>query len=110
MSETTVQTELNVYSPEKISAQQLPEERVVEKETELRAEFPFTWLMGKRAIVRIAQLSAAEKEKVEDKGKKVCSLCRSGEVEYEKTSGGVTHLICKNCALSYVQRAKEMQR
>jgi len=110
MGETTVQTDLNVYSPEKLPAQQLPEERIVEKETEPIAEFPFTWLMGKRAIVRIAQISAAEKDKVEDKGKKVCCLCRCGEVEYEKTSGGVTHLICKNCALSYVQRAKEMQR
>jgi hypothetical protein len=110
MAETTVQTELGVYSPEKLPAQQLQEEHVVEKETELRAEFPFTWLMGKRAIVRIAQLSPADKEKVADNGKKLCCLCRSGEVEYEKTSGGVTHLICKSCALSYVQRAKEMQR
>lgn len=110
MGETTVQTELSVYSPEKLPAQQLPEERLADRETELGAEFPFTWFMGKRAIVRIEKLPESERDKGDEKGKKVCSLCRSEEVEYGKISGGVTHLICKNCALSYVQRAKEMQR
>jgi hypothetical protein len=106
MAETTIQTDLSLYSADKIPAQRIPEG--LEKGSELGTEFPFTWLLGKRAIVMITELSPDEKLKA--KGKKACCLCHCGDIEYEKTSGDVSHLICKTCALSYVRSVQKMQR
>jgi hypothetical protein len=70
-------------------------------------EIPFIWHLGKKALVRIIELS--EDEKAEAKGKKKdCSLCRNEEIAYKKTSGGVTHLICKNCAILYLESVNRL--
>lgn len=72
-------------------------------------EFPFIWHLGKKALVRITELSKDEKTEAKAKGKKkVCSLCRNDEIAYKKTSGGVTHLICKNCALLYLESVNRL--
>ena len=70
-------------------------------------EFPFIWNLGKKALVRITELSEDEKAEVKGK-KKACSLCRNEECTYKKTSGGVTHLICENCALLYLESVNRL--
>ena len=41
--------------------------------------------------------------------RKPCSLCaEEGTIEYRKTSGGNSLLICKECAENYAQRANQL--
>jgi len=75
--------------------------------------FPFSWSYG-----TITELSDEEKEKVNRTrhiGRKyyykICAICggNGGYLDFRKVSDGSSCLICRECAIRYVRKARELQ-
>lgn len=100
MTLNTKQTDLGAYTGTEAKS---PDITPVEDDV----EFPFKLVIGEKVITRISELSQDEKEQARRK-KRVCSLCGSKEIEYEKETSRFSHLICAECATCYVRRACEL--
>jgi hypothetical protein len=78
-------------------------------------EFPFEWCHNGTLIAKLEKLSEEEIGELAEKNKgtknnSICALCgEPKELEYRKESGNVSHLICEDCAVRYVQKALELQ-
>jgi hypothetical protein len=76
--------------------------------------FPFEWRQGDILIAKIEKLSEDElREMVEKnngtKGNPTCAICgEQKKLDYRKESGNVSHLICEDCAIRYVRKAREL--
>ena len=75
--------------------------------------FPFAWAYG-----TIKELTEEEKEKVNRTrhiGRKyyykICAICggNGGYLDFRKVSDGSSCLICRECAIRYVRKARELQ-
>jgi hypothetical protein len=78
-------------------------------------EFPFEWCHKGTLIAKIEKLSEEELGELAEKNNgtknnSICALCgEPNELEFRKESGNVSHLICEDCAIRYVQKALEFQ-
>jgi superfamily II helicase len=74
-------------------------------------EFPFEWCHKGIFIAKLEKLSEEELRELAEKNNgtknnSICALCgESKELGYRKESGNVSHLICEDCAVRYVQKA-----
>lgn len=77
--------------------------------------FPFVWRHGETLIAKIEKLSEDELSEIVEKtngseDKPICTLCgEQKELEYQKKSGNVSHLICGDCAIRYVRKTLELK-
>ncbi len=112
MSTRSLQTDLRVYNAPSARASVVLEHPreygTAIPETEA-VTFPFSLTIADRVISTIFELTPEARESARMK-QRTCSLCGTTEVEYEKQSGGFSHLICKDCAIRYIRDADALRQ
>ncbi len=77
--------------------------------------FPFEWRHGDTLIAKIEKLSEDELREIVEKNngtkdKLVCAICgEQKKLVFRKESGNVSHLICEDCTIRYVHKARELK-
>ena len=77
--------------------------------------FPFEWRYGDTVIAKIEKLSEDELREIVEtnngtKDKLVCTICgEENKLFFRKESGNVSHIICEDCTMHYVRKARELK-